>query len=278
MIEAFNFERNLLRLCAKRKMDRIVMALEDGSVKVDDSLFGTVNYLIFEHAEGGDVRTHLAILGRVEVAWKLRCLHHIATGLHQLHSAQVAHQDVKPSNVLVFGGGTSKIADLGSASLQGVASPRDGARFAGDRTYAPPELLYGHHDNEWNRRRQACDLYLLGSMVTFFFAGVGTTALTLRYLPMHYHPSQWTGNYGEVIAEVRNSFGLAIQELQAAIRHERLEKEVLEVVRQLCDPDPALRGHPLNRVGIGNQYSLERYVSRFNLLARRAEIGIFDRS
>ena len=29
-------------------MDRIVVALEDGSVKVDDGIFGEVNYLIFE--------------------------------------------------------------------------------------------------------------------------------------------------------------------------------------------------------------------------------------
>src|SRR5205823_2049082 len=66
-------------------------------------------------------------------------LHHIATGLYQLHSAEVAHQDLKPSNILVFEGSTSKIADLGCASVKGVASPRDSAAFAGDRTYAPTD-------------------------------------------------------------------------------------------------------------------------------------------
>ena len=98
-------------------MDRVVTALEDGGIKVDDGVFGTVNYLIFEPADG-DIRRHLALPQRVEIAWILRSLHHIATGLLQLHSSKVAHQDVKPSNVLVFDRKISKVSDLGSASIK----------------------------------------------------------------------------------------------------------------------------------------------------------------
>ena len=123
-------------------MDRVVWALEDGSVKVDDSLFGRVNYLILETADC-DVRTYLSGMQDVDIAWLLRALHHIATGLMQLHQEGIAHQDAKPSNVLVFNGATSKIADLGCASLKGTASPRDDCAAAGDLRYAPPELLYG---------------------------------------------------------------------------------------------------------------------------------------
>src|SRR6266851_917241 len=50
----------------------------------------------------GDVRKHLSPTQSLDIVWILRCLHHIATGLHQLHSAKVAHQDLKPSNVLAF--------------------------------------------------------------------------------------------------------------------------------------------------------------------------------
>ena len=132
LIAAYNFERNLLRQCAQKRMDRVVVALEDGSIRVDEGVFGAVNYLIFEPADG-DIRNHLAVVARVDLAWMLRCLHHIATGLYQLHSTSVAHQDLKPSNVLVFERKISKVADLGSASIKGVDCPRDGVGFAGDQ-------------------------------------------------------------------------------------------------------------------------------------------------
>jgi serine/threonine protein kinase len=277
LIQAYNFERNLLQQCAQSHMDRVVIALEDGSVPVEDGVFGTVNYLIFEPADG-DVRRHLAIAGKIELAWILRSLHHIATGLYQLHSATVAHQDLKPSNVLVFDRRVSKVADLGSASVKGESCPRDGFEFAGDRTYAPPELLYGYRDTEWSRRRQACDVYHLGSMVVFFFCGIGITAMILEHVAEEHCPRRWGGTYAQVLPEIRDAFGIALQEFEKGISGERLRVALREAVSQLCDPDPLLRGHPLNRIGNTNQYSLERYVSLFNLLAQRAEIGILEQA
>jgi serine/threonine protein kinase len=198
--------------------------------------------------------------------------------LFQLHSASVAHQDLKPSNVLVFEQKLSKVADLGSASVKDTTSPRDGASFAGDRTYAPPELLYGYQDPEWSRRRQACDLYQLGSMVVFFFCGVSMTAMILKNVPPAHLYQVWGGSYGEVLPEVRDAFGLALKEFETNVPGEQLRSALREIVSQLCDPEPLLRGHPLNRKGPGNQYSLERYVASFNLLAQRAEIGILERA
>ena len=140
LIQAYNFERGLLKQCAERRMDRVITALEDGSVRVDDDTFGIVNYLIFEPADG-DVRRHLSTAQSIEVAWKLRSLHHVATGLNQLHSAGVAHQDLKPSNVLVFDDSASKVADLGCASVKGIECPRDGFGFAGYTVTVTPNGL-----------------------------------------------------------------------------------------------------------------------------------------
>lgn len=192
LINAYQFERNLLQDCKKKRMDRVVVALEDGSVKVDTGTFGEVNYLIFEPADG-DVRKHLTLFQDLNVLWILRCLHHIATGLYQLHSGKVAHQDLKPSNVLVFDANLSKIADLGCASVQGTISPRDECVFAGDKTYAPPELLYRSVDPDWGRRRQAADVYHMGSMVTFFFCGVSMTAMILDHMPPDHLYTVWGG-------------------------------------------------------------------------------------
>src|SRR6185437_6181885 len=183
MTEAYNFERDILQKCADRRMDRVVRAIGDGNVRTTaTSGGGVVQYLIFELADR-DVRLQLSLSSKVDLAWKLRSLHHIATGLMQLHSAGIAHQDLKPSNVLVFEGKTSKVSDLGRAAYQGRTGPCDDLSFAGDPSYAPPELIYGHVDSDWRKRRLGCDLYLLGSMVAFFFTGAGSTGLLMCELP-----------------------------------------------------------------------------------------------
>jgi serine/threonine protein kinase len=276
LINAYQFERNLLQECKQKRMDRVVVALEDGSIRVDTGMFGEVNYLIFEEAQG-DVRKHLALFQNLNIVWILKCLHHVATGIYQLHSAKVAHQDLKPSNVLVFDGNLSKVADLGCASVQGTVSPRDGWDTAGDRTYAPPELLYGAIDPDWGRRRQAADVYHMGSMVTFFFCGVSMTAMILSHVPADHVYSVWGGSYSEVLAEVRDAFGLALEEFSLCVPGEQLRRILREAVSQLCDPEPSRRGHPSNRRGPSNPHSLERYISLFSLLAQRAAIGILER-
>src|SRR5205807_629988 len=156
-------------------------------------------------------------------------------------------------------------------------SPRDDHEFAGDRTYAPPELLYRSIDPDWGRRRQAADVYHLGSMVTFFFCGVSMTAMILDNIPAGHLYMVWGGSYSEVLAEIRDAFGLALEEFSRSVPGEQLRTTLREAVSQLCDPEPSRRGHPSNRQGSVNPYSLERYVSLFSLLAQRAVIGILER-
>ena len=56
-----------------------------------------------------------------------RTLHHIAVGLQQLHGEGIAHQDLKPSNVLFFETFGAKLADLGCAdTLKNPASSPHG--------------------------------------------------------------------------------------------------------------------------------------------------------
>jgi eukaryotic-like serine/threonine-protein kinase len=270
---AFMFERDLLRRCRTNRMDRIVRCTGDGTVKVDDSDLGDVDYLIFETADA-DLRTQLGIMKDVEDAWKLRALHHMAVGLNQLHLEQIAHQDLKPSNALVFGGNQVKIADLGCASLKGTPSPRDAHKCAWDPVYAPPELLYGYGDPEWTTRRLGCDAYLLGSMIMFLFGGVVPTALLRQELAAEHRWGKWSGTYTEALPYVRDAFGRVVQTFVSAVNDEKLRAELELLVRYLCEPDPALRGHPLNRRGLTSRLSLERFVSKLNMLAFRAELAL----
>jgi serine/threonine protein kinase len=267
---AYLFERNVLQTCRSRRMDRVVQSVESGHVTVDATDLGRVDYLILEMAES-DVRSYLSASPKIELAWILRSLHHVATGIHQLHSANIAHQDVKPSNILVFEKTVSKIADLGSASLQGISCPRDDKDFAGDPAYAPPELLYGYRDPDWINRRFGCDTYLLGSMIVFMFTGLNATSLLLSKMAADHLPKKWGGTYREVLPYLKNAFGSAIEMFAASTPGEPFRTELKTLVGYLCEPDLSLRGHPQNQLGHTSRFSLERFVSRLDLLARRAE-------
>ena len=267
---AFNYERMLLNECKASNLDRVAVSIADGEIPsgVLHPLL-PVPYLIFELAEG-DIRSQLDIADRFELAFCLRALHNGTTGIRQLHGRGIAHQDLKPSNVLFFDSAGFRVADLGRSVLQGRASPMDEASIPGDITYAPPELLYGLVSHDWRVRRLACDLYHLGSLAVFLFAKVGITAMWHRSLHRSFWPDKWGQTYEDVLPYVRNAHDWAFLEFEAQVPAD-FRGRLGVSVRQLCDPDPRLRGHPTNRTGVGNPYSLERYVSLFDSLAKRAE-------
>lgn len=229
-----------------------------------------VNYLVFEEASG-DVRTHLDGTATFETAWVLRVLHQIAVGLNQLHAEGIAHQDMKPSNTLIFGDQSAKVADLGCADQAGSTSPRGQFQVAGDPKYAPPELLYSFVPSDWGARRQACDLYHLGSLILFMFTGVHTTAALMNYLLLDQQPGYWADPYSDVLPHLRAALHQVAQDLEEATTG--LDAPALVTIfRELSDPDPGLRGDPKAKSGHQMPYSLQRYVSKLDLLARRAEI------
>ena len=276
LTEAFNFERDVLAVCRGQSMDRIITAISDGKVVVSEApAGGVVQYLIFELADG-DVRSHLSRNGSATLAWRLRCLHHIATGLKQLHGVGIAHQDVKPSNVLVFDAQKSKVGDLGRSARKGFSPPHEQFDYAGDPAYAPPERLYGFADGEWNSRRQGCDCYLLGSMIVFFFCGVSITQILFDRMAPEHCWWEWNGSFEDVLPYVRQAFNEVVDEFSAQIASRVLRKEIVPLLRQLCDPDPRVRGDNLNRGRGGNPFNMERYVTRLDVLARHAARGDYD--
>jgi len=271
LTEAYNFERDVLQKCAG--LSRVVTAVADGSVSV--SLNGkseVVQFLIFEKADG-DVRSLLTINTKFDTAWSLRALHHVSTGLYQMHRRRMAHQDVKPSNILRFGTSSCKIGDVGRAWQHGVPAPHENLVCAGDPGYAPPELLYNHVESDSNVRRLGCDCYLLGSMVLFFFANVAATPAILAKMLPSLQPAAWTDSYSRVLPFVRNAFDIVAAQFAAGLSAD-LKTELPTIFRQLCDPDPNLRGHPADRASIGNSYSLQRYVGKFATLAGKAELKL----
>ena len=276
MTAAYNFERDILEKCNSNRLSRIVRVLDSGSLPPQNGdASSVVEYLIFELARG-DIRSFVSFGQAFDMAWALRTMHQTAVALRQLHSAQIAHQDVKPSNVLIFEHDYSKLADLGRAFDRQSPSPHDELFCAGDLTYAPPELLYGHAPEDWRVRRLGCDVYLLGSLVVFFCTGVSMTHLLLKRLDKEHSYKNWGGLYSEVLPYLQQVFTEIIRELREKSRIDFAD-ELAGLVTQLCNPDPQLRGHPKNIGYRQDRYSLERYVSVFDRLAKKAEWSLTRR-
>lgn len=271
LAESYNFEKDLLHWCRELGMDRVATAIDEGNFRLPGGGMGSlipVPYLIFERAQG-DVRSQMNFSHQLDLQLCFKILHQIATGLWQLHKHEVAHQDVKPSNVLMFNDKDTKLADLGRAARRGFNPPHEKHEMQGDPKYAPPELLYRSVSEDWYARRQGCDLYLMGSLVAYLFVGTAITPEIFRRIPQHQWPWYWKGTYSEIFPVIEKAYGETIAEIKANLPHEFL-KELHEIIIQLSDPELSRRGHPKGRGIKGEQFSMERYVTIFDRLAFRA--------
>lgn len=268
-VQAYKYEEEMVMLCSNRKMTRIVRALESGYIRVDSTTLGRVPYLLFEPAEG-DVRKAIASFDVVTLEWSLSLLHEVAVGLQQLHQENIAHQDLKPSNVLTFPErALFKLTDLGCSSQKGRNCPRDHKRVAGGWSVAPPELTYGEVSEDWIVRRVAADLYALGSLAVFLVTGASMNAIVRHHLPEGKDAISWRGTFREVLPFVRQAYEDAFEFIFPSFEIGPIAQELFRIVRELCEPDPLLRGYRA-RAATYQQYSIQRYVSRLANLRAQA--------
>lgn len=174
--------------------------------------------------------------------------------------------------MLVYGTAVgSKICDLGRAWDRNLASQFDACEVAGDRTYAPLEQLYGAPLLDHNTRRFGCDMYHLGSLLVFLFTRLHTNALVIDSLDVAQRPRFWGGTYAEILPTIQAAFDVALTTFSSHVPT-NLRPDLERAVAELCNPDPARRGHPSN--GGRNRFSLERYISLFDRLAHRARLHL----
>lgn len=273
---AFEHERDILDHCKARRLSAVVVATTHGYVRVPglSGPEGTVYYLIFEIADG-DVRKQVDEKKRLDLLWCLKVIDDVTLGLWQVHREAIAHQDLKPSNVLIYKGKTCRVGDFGRSSRRGRQIWVDDLHVAGDMTYAPPELLYSYTHPDFVPRRIGCDLYLLGNLASFMFSGVNITSSIFARLDKQFHPKNWGGTYEQVLHHINQAFDETIVDLAAEI-DPLARDEMLAIIRELCAPDLAKRGHPKG-VGKPDQYSLERYKSQFDLLLKRTAVSVRSR-
>lgn len=275
------FERDILEHCHGNNMDRVVLALDYGDIlMIHDGVKEPVFYLIFELAECDANSKVFQDNVSSEPTWIFHALHNVATAIKQLHSGRVAHNDVKPSNVLLYERDLQKLCDLGNAVSDEKPGPYDEYICAGDPRFAPPEVLFCTQSNAKNVTafpgRRAGDLYLLGSICVFLMSGQMITPLILSYLKPEHRPQSceggWEGNLADVMPYWRAAYADAMAEVEADFSANFPDIEVkhktqfFAAVNQLCEPDFSMRGHPQNRGRGQDQYGMERFITLFNTL------------
>lgn len=268
---AYKFEKDLLIRCKNSRLSKVSMILDEGEEEVEGHVISNVPYLIFEMAEG-DIRSHLNFSQDVDIIWKLKSVHSVAVGLKQLHSIEIGHQDLKPSNILLYEEkGISKIGDLGRSLCKDIQAPHeDGGDFPGDFTYAPPEFLYRYIDPNWNNRVKATDLYLFGSLIVFYFTGTNMTSLISKNMNTDFRWDKWNGSFFDVKDYLIDGFYKAIREFKNHISNKLLADDLGSILEYCCFPYPEKRGHPKNTQTLRTQYDFERIISTLDLLSRRA--------
>ncbi|MCW2366576.1 serine/threonine protein kinase [Sphingobium sp. B7D2B] len=283
------FERELLEYCRGSRMDRVVLAIDYGETMLpfdgrDEFLF----FIIFELADH-DMRVRTDKARDFSLAWCLSAMHELAVGVKQLHLGNVTHNDIKPANCLVFEKIFHKIADLGCATRAHEQSLYEDSHDAGDPKYAAPEIIYAANEGEKAAlcrfdERRAADLYNLGSMIYFLMTGTMMTPQVLSRLAREHRPplhsGGWNGSYKDVEPYWREAFARLMTDFSERLNSvvpehlADLRHQLFKVVSELCEPQPELRGHPLSRSSTQNRYSVERYISMFDSMRRKAELKI----
>ena len=226
-------------------------------------------------------RVNQFTLTSFDAAWALRVSKHVIEGVEQLHLAQVAHQDLKPSNVLTQKSGAEmKLGDLGRADRLGRNGPWSGLGIPGAMVYAPPEQQYGSFTGTWEDRK-AADMYLTGSLAAQLFLGHCMSAILQDRIQHEFQATVWNGTFAAAIPALKAAHALIMESLyQAAetnIGHSDMAERFAGVVSQMTHPDPASRGHPKDRRARTSSYSLRRYTGTLNTLMAQAEYRLVGR-
>lgn len=279
ILEAYLFERDLLKKCNKIKLSKIVTAIGDGHFAPNNAgyYYEYIYYIIFEYAEG-NIRRQINSMKYFDLAWILRSLHNTAVGLYQLHKNGIAHQDLKPSNVLVFKD-ASKICDLGRSHDIEIRANHDNLIKAGDMSYYPFDTDYSNKNSFDFSTKVATDLYLLGSLIFYYFLKVNLKQLLIKELTNQ--NSFQNLNKKDFYADLpyyQKAFNSVLAELEKEINNKskKICKELIPLVKMLCNLDPSQRGHKVNVLTGNDQYSLERFISKFDLIAKYAEYKIYE--
>lgn len=270
--KAYLFERDLLDRCRQARMRRVVHAIADGTVSVPNAVPSRVSYLIFDEADA-DSRDVMDETDPAEFAVGLALVRDCAVALGQLHRGRVAHQDVKPANLLGWrqnGSWSAKLADLGRAFSEALEGPHGDHPCPGDTNWAAPEVLYGWPEGmpRTSKDRQLSDLFSLGSLLCYVLVRLPYGALLEMELEPDHRWQTRQGDYDDVRAVLIDGHEHATKRV-VEIVHSDIRVEVELLIGDMCDPIASTRGRLARRGGYESAFLMERYITRLDRLAKK---------
>ena len=156
-----------------RRESQIARSMDHPGVQraLDGGEHRTEPYLVLEYVDGRNLRaeipSHSDREGQVELAVVLDWGRQLADALAYLHDHGVVHRDLKPENILVAPDGHLKIADFGTAMLDGAKrlTWKHLSESLGTPDYMSPEQIQG------SRGDDRSDIYAWGIIMYELLTG-----------------------------------------------------------------------------------------------------------
>lgn len=310
LIAEATFEKDVLAYCSERGMTKVLKYLGHEYISSDgtDNPLTNVSCLIME-AGDQDLRRLINVVGAPPCAWNLQVMKDVSLGLAQLHGGEIAHLDIKPSNVISFRNsvgvspsgvpaGTAgipaalsaaaaptvaipslkvkdfkamKVADLGRVIRKNQAGPFDNRRWPGDTRYQPPERWYGNVPSDWNDSREAADAYMLASLIVYLFTGATLQSLVIPKIPVAFLPGNWTGGYDQDLKCVlADAHAKVLHDHVRPLVMKEISSEMMAVLQSLAEVDPLKRGDTKARRQLGRPVGMDRIYGKISAMAATA--------
>ena len=130
------------------------------------------HYLVMEFVDGTDLQKLIKESGLLDYELAAQYIAQAAEGLQHAHDADIVHRDIKPANLLVDGGGTVKILDMGLARLddgddeKASLTVMHDENVLGTADYLSPEQAVNSHLVDGR-----ADIYSLGCTLYYVLTG-----------------------------------------------------------------------------------------------------------
>ncbi len=136
------------------------------------------NFIVMELVRGADLQETVKKQGPLSAEFAARIGQDIAQALALAHGRGVLHRDVKPLNILLGEDRQAKLADFGSARVEGQTTMTQTGAFVGTLDYTAPEVLAG------KRADARADIFALGMTLYFILTGTFPARPSPTFPPM----------------------------------------------------------------------------------------------
>ena len=191
---------NEVRILASIKSPFVIGYKESFIDETDQTLC-----IVMEYADEGDLFQKITLYKKLHTtfsendAWKIFI--QITKGLHDLHSYNILHRDLKSANVFLFRDGTAKLGDL---NVSKIAARGLGCTQTGTPYYASPEVW---KDNPYNLKS---DIWSLGCLCyEILMLKTPFRAQTMEGL----YRKVMKGKYPEISKQYSNKFDFIISNM-----------------------------------------------------------------